>query len=348
MWSYLVLLVLSLFTIIQFANEPCMTAEGVNGTCYHHLECKSLGGVASGPCARGYGVCCYFERTCGETTRQNCSYFVNPGYPAPISEMLACILQIEKTSSDISQIRLDFFMFELRGPTNGTCIDDQFIVTGQNTNSIAPIICGINTGQHMYMDVDSTSGPLRLNMLTNGNNLPRSFRIKITQIKKGSPLEAPRNCLQYHRGVRGTIESFNYQSVEANNLPVTPGYMNNLNYAICIRKEPGYCSITYTNTGPDGMGYPFQLTNVDQDGQPLFPPGQAGAEVFNCPDDYIVINGIRLCGERLNDASVQLDFTRNYPVTDTSTGPYVIPVRTNGNTNGRGFKIDYQQNSCAS
>ena len=33
------------------------------------------------------------------------------------------------------------------------------------------------------------------------------------------------------------------------------------------------------------------------DGQPLIPPGQAGAEVFNCPDDYIVINGIRLCGE---------------------------------------------------
>jgi hypothetical protein len=51
------------------------------------------------------------------------------------------------------------------------------------------------------------------------------------------------------------------------------------------------------------------------DGQPLIPPGQAGAEVFNCPDDYIVINGMRLCGERLNDASVQLDFTRNYPVT---------------------------------
>jgi hypothetical protein len=51
------------------------------------------------------------------------------------------------------------------------------------------------------------------------------------------------------------------------------------------------------------------------DGQPLIPPGQAGAEVFNCPDDYIVINGIRLCGERLNDASVQLDFTQNSPVT---------------------------------
>lgn len=51
--------VLSLFTILQFPNEPCQTGDGVNGTCYHHLECRSLGGVASGSCAQGYGVCCY-------------------------------------------------------------------------------------------------------------------------------------------------------------------------------------------------------------------------------------------------------------------------------------------------
>jgi len=39
-------------------------------------------------------------------------------------------------------------MQQLLGPTNGTCIEDQFIVTGQNTNNIAPIICGVNNGQH--------------------------------------------------------------------------------------------------------------------------------------------------------------------------------------------------------
>jgi hypothetical protein len=41
-------------------------------------------------------------------------------------------------------------------------------------------------------------------------------------------------------------------------------FQNNLNYAICIHKEPGYCSVTYTNTAPDGTAYPFQLTNIDQ------------------------------------------------------------------------------------
>jgi len=77
----------------------------------------------------------------------------------------------------------------------------------------------------VYMDVDSITGPLRLNMLTMRGDIPRNFRIKVTQIKKGSPLEAPKNCLQYHRGIRGSIESFNYQMPQYSNLPATPGYM---------------------------------------------------------------------------------------------------------------------------
>lgn len=36
---------------------------------------------------------------------------------------------------------------------------------------------------------------------------------------------------------------------------------NNLNYAICIRREPGYCSVTFTNGGTAGQVYPFQLVN---------------------------------------------------------------------------------------
>lgn len=36
--------------------------------------------------------------------------------------------------------------------------------------------------------------------------------------------------------------------------------------------------------------------------------------MFNCPDDFIIINGVRLCGERLNDASLIEDFTIDAPV----------------------------------
>lgn len=47
------------------------------------------------------------------------------------------------------------------------------------------------------------------------------------------------------------------------------------------------------------------------DGIPTVPEGQAGAEVFDCPDDYIVVDGIRLCGYKLNDASTIFDYTKN-------------------------------------
>lgn len=38
---------------------------------------------------------------------------------------------------------------------------------------------------------------------------------------------------------------------------------NNLNYNICIRKEAGFCSVTYSNLVPDGQYYPFQIVNAD-------------------------------------------------------------------------------------
>lgn len=38
--------------------------------------------------------------------------------------------------------------FQLRGPTNGTCVNERLIISGQNVNDIVPIICGYNTGQH--------------------------------------------------------------------------------------------------------------------------------------------------------------------------------------------------------
>lgn len=51
------------------------------------------------------------------------------------------------------------------------------------------------------------------------------------------------------------------------------------------------------------------------DGPPLIPPGQAGVEILNCPNDWLLIAATRLCGERLNDGSVFQDFTVNAPVT---------------------------------
>ncbi|XP_049772117.1 uncharacterized protein LOC126154588 [Schistocerca cancellata] len=328
---------LSLLTVVRFHNGPCVTPHGVAGTCYHRLECASRGGAAGGHCARGFGVCCYFVRTCGQQSDQNCTYFVNPGFPAAYvnGQPSECVLTINKRSPKVTQLRLDFKIFELEAPRNGTCTVDQFTVSGQNRNSIIPVLCGNNTGNHIYMDVDSSNGPFQLSVSQGGGNFPRRFKIKVTQLRPGDRLESPRNCLQYYVGVRGSFHSFNYEGPNA-------GYLNNLNYAICIRKEAGYCSITYTNEDV------FQLVNVDEDGDPTVPPGQAGAGAVSCTDDYIIVTGLglRLCGDRLNDASVNIDFTQDAPVTDTSNGPFIVGVRTNNEVTGRGFHLMYRQNIC--
>lgn len=53
---------LDLFSIIKFENKPCSLQYNflpiTDGTCYHKTECDRLGGLAAGPCAKGFGVCC--------------------------------------------------------------------------------------------------------------------------------------------------------------------------------------------------------------------------------------------------------------------------------------------------
>jgi len=51
----------SLFSVVQFKNEPCKTDKSVqgvisdyrNGTCFTSTECTDKGGRASGNCAAG-------------------------------------------------------------------------------------------------------------------------------------------------------------------------------------------------------------------------------------------------------------------------------------------------------
>ena len=47
-------------------------------------------------------------------------------------------------------MRLDLTEFELASPVAGNCEQDQFII---RANEPLPILCGRNTGQHLYVDV---------------------------------------------------------------------------------------------------------------------------------------------------------------------------------------------------
>ncbi|KAJ8943914.1 hypothetical protein NQ318_019522 [Aromia moschata] len=244
-------------------------------------------------------------------------------------DTLSCMFSVYKASDNVSKMRIDFLDLELTGPTNGTCTNERLIISGQNANSQVPVICGYNTGQHVskilftfsvYVDVSSLTGPLQLSVLATMTSRKR-FRIRICQYEDAC-LEPSSNCLQYYTGITGVISSFNYDQASMFSRSV-PGYFNNLNYAICMKREEGYCSITYMNE-VNGVEYPFQLTNVDDSGDPTVSAGQAGADILNCPDDYIVIGNTRLCGDKFNDGSTVDDFTMNADV----TGCYLDPSAT--------------------
>ena len=86
-------------------------------------------------------------KTCGESTSNNCTYFQNSGYPSTYSSVGSCQLTVNKCSSNVCQLRLDFDNMVLAQPesTDHQCQDDQFIVSG---GSPIPAICGTNTGIH--------------------------------------------------------------------------------------------------------------------------------------------------------------------------------------------------------
>eukprot|EP00095_Tigriopus_kingsejongensis_P010885 maker-scaffold86_size395752-snap-gene-2.32 protein:Tk10885 transcript:maker-scaffold86_size395752-snap-gene-2.32-mRNA-1 annotation:"PREDICTED: uncharacterized protein LOC100905950" len=159
-----------------FPNDPCVSQDNKNGTCYTTDECTTLRGKASGSCAQGYGTCCTFSLGCGQTSSENTTYFESTAGTAG-----DCMATICPAGLNICQIRLDFNQFQITGPSTSAvtianqlhgmvnlpgatqgvtyasqCLTDTFSVMG-GTNPSPPTICGTNKDQHMYVNVDGNA-----------------------------------------------------------------------------------------------------------------------------------------------------------------------------------------------
>ncbi|XP_071452341.1 uncharacterized protein [Hetaerina americana] len=345
-----------LFTVVRFANSPCLGTNNLAGICYSRRECQLNGGVGFGTCANGIGVCCVVALSCGTTSNFNCTYFTNPGYPGSYTGGDRCTIAISKCNTNVCQLRLDFRNFNLQGPdANGNCVNDFFQVSG--AASPIPRICGTNTGEHMYIDFPAGTNPITLSITA--NNLitaGRTWSIKATQITCDSPLRAPPGCLMYFTSTTGQIKSFNYAATANTAAGVTLAgtrEMTNLNYGVCVQMAAGYCSITWSQNPSDP--YSFTVTG-DTDGLDTTILGTAAAAVSGaaCNTDFIVIprpsqNGLLLSTDR---------FCGNALVpTTTSSKPFVLTVVTNGDelavapnppdSGNRGFCLNFRQMVCA-
>ncbi|KAJ9585755.1 hypothetical protein L9F63_002450, partial [Diploptera punctata] len=235
----------SLFNVIRFQNVQCVGTNNLRGTCFARKECTNLGGISSGSCARGWGTCCIIQKTCGDSTKLNCTYFSNTDYPGLYSDGGRCTITL----------RLDFLDFTLAQPdANGNCLDDSFVVSGGS--SVVPVICGENTGQHVYVDFASDSSPILITVSTNPSvSANRKWNIKITQIECSNTERAPSGCLMYYSAISGKVMSFNYASSGRGiELPWTREIAN-LNYGVCIKMAPNYCTIQWSQSSGDAYSF---------------------------------------------------------------------------------------------
>ncbi|KAI9559208.1 hypothetical protein GHT06_015997 [Daphnia sinensis] len=218
--------------------DACTSPSGDAGICAPGSVCSLFGGRPSGSCILGKVCCINAITTCGGTVTLNNTYWQSPSTPVSIPSTCAITVRmdsklVEQLAKPICQIRLDFVSFTTAQPTLGTCTDT-FVVGG--STSVVPTICGDNSGQHMYLDVPSSSiTPTDVQLMFNfaTGTATRSWNIKIAMLPCGASYLAPTDCLQYFSSSTGRVRSFNWQDVAVGAIR----QLNNQNYNICFRTE---------------------------------------------------------------------------------------------------------------
>ncbi|XP_064112415.1 serine-rich adhesin for platelets-like [Macrobrachium nipponense] len=216
--------------------EPhqCIATNGLLtiGTCYNQQSCTDIGGVDSGSCSTG-GVCCVLPSVCGSVVARNRTWFVNKDFPEKSRDSGDCTITIRKEIPRIKQARLDFHSFQLASSRQGRCLDDMFEVsTKTNVNGreekveIAPKLCGDNTGQHVYVDIEHGDAEVHVKLGSSVHSENREWRVFITQLDE--TLAAPRDCLQYHTDASKKVKSLNFDGDD--------DFTGDLNYDICFTK----------------------------------------------------------------------------------------------------------------
>ncbi|GJQ88051.1 hypothetical protein Trydic_g12973 [Trypoxylus dichotomus] len=312
--------------LVRFENSICSSSDFLSGTCYTKYQCSQItGGVASGYCASNLGVCCLVILGCGTSSSLNNTYFVNTGYPTAYSGSGSCTYTIKQCNPNICQVRIDFLTLSLAQPdANGTCAYDSLNIVGGASQ--VPTICGENSGQHVYLDFYE-GGDITISITTSSSvDFQRFWNIQVAQLDCGCPSLAPSGCLMYYTDVSGTVNSFNYGTTANGALLATndrPGtrQLVNQNYGICVGNQPGFCSITWSQTGDP---YSFTVTGdtIGLSVDPGLPNGSYNGT--SCTTDYVVIpnpfgvNADRFCGNA-------------FPTVTSASKPFILTVVTDGN-----------------
>ncbi|KAL1425626.1 hypothetical protein MTO96_019049 [Rhipicephalus appendiculatus] len=319
----------------QATSKPaqCISPSGQEGVCIFAKQCLKDGGVSLGRCNDGENICCLRQQqdksiSCGDIVSDPEAVFRNPDTPQGESSFRQCQVTVQAREG-VCQLRLDFKEFSLSppetcGPRAGMCLDDAFSVSAGLESSSYPVLCGYNSGQHMYVDVSQSKTAMLTVRLSARTERERRWNIRITQVSCWSPTMAPEGCLQYHTKASDVITSFNFDRN-----PTGFHYYANMHYSICIRRQLGFCSILYEENGNNGFRLSPLVNQRCRDAYVLIPTGSTGA----VSDGNL---GDRICGTTFTPVAANLAPFRVSFVTGPRIGysdcpcPGVLPnVRPN-------------------
>ena len=188
--------------------------------------------------------------TCGETTMAKEFHFVSPAYPVSVGlGNLTCQLTIDhgcpkmgaKDGSAICQIRLDFEEFNIQPPLLGTCHYDKFYASA---NGKYPLLCGDNSGQHMYLDVSGRSTTDLTFILDELKQALYSCEDKFGMFESESHLMD--NAMQMRQLKNPTVNLGEIDNITLLNFPTRRAWKTK------VTQIPCGCSDTKVKRAPDG------------------------------------------------------------------------------------------------
>lgn len=348
----------SLFSIVTFKNDECsaVSTAGLKGVCMTSTECSSSG-TADGNCASAFGVCCVVKvSTCGSSVSKNCSYIDNPSYPSAYTTTGDCSYTVTRCSTEICQVRLDFFKVVLQQPASatGSCTNTYTTITPGATGSTAyntpPKLCGTLTNQHLYIDSGRTVSTVATIKITLASASDNYWRIKVSQIPCWSASRAPPGCLQYFTGVRNTVTSFNWDGTTA----CSSGcLLREQSYKACFRPEKGMCGMMYMATDSESSSVDtFDMTEAAS-------YGWSGIECVEDRSAYLEISSADIygewyCGANLGQVNIQQEtdgesIKSNGVIYAAESNPWnfgVVAMSNEAQDKVGGFSIVAQQTPC--
>jgi len=345
----------SLFNVVKFTNSPCQAKSSgdLQGVCFTEKECSDRGGTEDGNCAAGFGRCCVFRNSvCGATVSENCTYVENPGFPNAYTGTVpgTCAFTVNRMQTDIAQIRLDFTNMKMGNPNagggvGGICDGDKLDIAAGATNLVVktPTLCGVNTGQHVYVDAGTANAATTLTFEMVAASTA-TWRVKVSQLASNSMYKAPNGCLQYFMGIKNTVTSFNFGTGTGDCNPNCN--LQPLNYNVCFRQEKGMCSMQYVENS--GAANAFQLHDTAAN------TANGAVTAANCANSGVIIpvtlaefirtNGI-YCGQNLG--SVAGATATNVIPGDAGSFRFRAYSGAGQVANLAGFSIDASQVACS-